>query len=98
MIIEKLVMESEEFSRRGKEIYERDIRPKLGPQDENKFVAIDIVSGDFETDKVDYSATERLLNRRPKAQIWLERVGQRAAYRIGRGNGEAEEFRRRGMR
>jgi hypothetical protein len=83
MIIEKSVLGPEEFCRLGKEIFERDVRPKLGPQDDNNFVAIDILSGDFELDKEDYPASERLLKRRPHAQIWLERVGQRAAYRIG---------------
>ena len=74
---------SEEFCRRGKEIFERDVRPSLRPEDDNKFVAIDIETGDYELDNEDYPATERLLMRRPHAQIWLERVGQRAAYRIG---------------
>jgi hypothetical protein len=30
----------EEFARRGDEIYERDIGPKLKPNDEDKFVLI----------------------------------------------------------
>lgn len=73
----------EEFSRRGTEIYERAIRPVLVPDDEDRFVAIDIESGGYEIDRDDFAATERLLARRPDAQIWLARVGQRAAYRIG---------------
>jgi len=36
---------SEEFSRRGQEIYDRDVHPALRPEDEDKFVAIDIESG-----------------------------------------------------
>jgi hypothetical protein len=75
----------EEFSRRGGEIYDRDVRPALGPEDEGKFVAIDIASGVYEIDRDDYTATERLLTRQPQAQIWLARIGQPAAYRIGRG-------------
>lgn len=73
----------EEFSRRGKEIYERTIRPGLRPEDEDQFVAIDIESGSYEIDRDDFAATERLLVRHPDAQIWLARAGQRAAYRIG---------------
>jgi hypothetical protein len=73
----------EEFSRRGKEIYDRDIRPVLRPEDEDQFVAIDIESGSYEIDRDDFAATERLLARHSDAQIWLARVGQRAAYRIG---------------
>jgi len=74
---------SEEFSRRGQEIYDRDVHPGLRPEDEDKFVAIDIKSGSYEIDRDDFTATERLLTRQPHAQIWLARIGQRAAYRIG---------------
>ena len=73
----------EEFALRGQEIYEREIRPRVKPGDEGKFVAIDIESGLFEMDADDYTATERLLTKRPEAQIWLQRVGHSAAYRIG---------------
>ncbi len=73
----------EEFARRGQEIYEQKIRPTLRADDDDMFVAIDIESGDYEIDREDHAATERLLNRRPTAQIWLVRVGQPAAYRLG---------------
>ncbi len=73
----------EDFARRGQAIYERDIRPHIKAGDEGKFVAIDIETGAYEMDRDDYTATERLLARSPTAQIWLLRVGHRAAYRIG---------------
>jgi hypothetical protein len=73
----------DEFSRRGREIYDRVIQAALQPGDANKFVAIDIESGNYEIDEDDFAATERLLNRIPDAQIWLTRVDQEAAYRIG---------------
>lgn len=73
----------EEFARRGQEIYDRVIRPALQPSDENKFVAIDIESGSYEMDPNDYTAVDRLLKRLPEAQIWLMRVGHRAAHRFG---------------
>jgi len=79
----KALYDFDEFSRRGQEIYDRDVRPALRPEDADKFVAIDIESGGYEIDGDDYAATERLLSRHPQAQIWLARVGQRAAYRIG---------------
>ena len=40
-------------------------------------------TGDYEIDRDDDTATERLLSRQPHAQIWLLRVGQRTAYRLG---------------
>ena len=75
--------DKEEFARRGQEIYERDVRPQLQPADDGKFVAVDIETAAYEADWDDYTATERLLARNPDAQIWLVRVGHRAAYRIG---------------
>ena len=73
----------EEFARRGQEAFDRDIRSRLKANDEGKFVAIDIESSAYEIDADDFTATERLMIRFPDAQIWLIRIGQRAAYRVG---------------
>jgi hypothetical protein len=72
-----------EFARRGQEIYDRVVKPNLRPEDLDKFVAIDIDSCNYEIDRDDFTATERLLARRPAARIWLMRAGRLAAYRIG---------------
>jgi hypothetical protein len=61
------------------------VRPALRPEDDNKFVAIDVRTGDYEIDEDDYAAVSRLRARRPSAEVWLERAGQTAAYRLGRG-------------
>ena len=74
----------EEFVQRGQAIYEQDIKPLLASADDGKFLAIDLVSGAYELDRDDCTATERLLARYPSAQIWLCRAGHRTAYRIGR--------------
>ena len=63
----------EEFARRGQEIYDRKVKPGLRPEDDGKFVAIDIESGDYEIDRDDFQATERLFTRRTDAPIWLMR-------------------------
>ena len=73
----------EEFAQRGEDMYARAVRPHLQASDDGKFVAIDIETGAYEVDRDDFTATERLLARRPDAQIWLVRAGRRAAYRIG---------------
>ena len=75
----------EELARLGAEVYERRVRPTLRPEDDNKFVAIDVVSGDFEIDEDDYAAVTRLLARIPSADVWLGRIGQPAAYKMRRG-------------
>ena len=73
----------EAFAQRGQSIYERDIHPRLDAGDDGKFVAIDIETGAYEIGRDDYTVTERLLRRHPHAQMWLLRVGQRTAYRLG---------------
>ena len=37
-------------------IYERQVRPVLHPEDNGRFVAIDIETGDYEMDEDDYAA------------------------------------------
>lgn len=65
----------EEFARRGRAIYERDIRPHIKSADEGKFMTIDIKTGAYGMDRDDYTATERLLACVPTAQVWLLQVG-----------------------
>jgi hypothetical protein len=72
----------EEFARRGDEIYERDIRPKLKPGDKGKFVLIDIETGAYEIDTDEITASDRLLTRYPEAQVWMKRVGSRYVRRF----------------
>src|SRR4051794_41969690 len=83
----------EELARLGAEALDRRVRPALRPEDDGKFVAIDIETGDYEPDEDDYAAVTRLRARRPAAGVWLGRVGQPAAYRMrgdpgARGGGE----------
>ena len=73
----------EEFARRGDEIYERDIEPRLKPEDDGKYVVIDIETGDYEIDADELAASDRLLARRPNAQAWLRQIGSRYALRFG---------------
>ena len=73
----------EEFARRGDEIYERVVRPHVRADDLGKFVVIDIETDDFEMDKDELAASDRLMARNPDAQVWLTRVGSRYARRFG---------------
>ncbi|HUY31348.1 MAG TPA: hypothetical protein VMV69_01100 [Pirellulales bacterium] len=74
----------EEIAQLGAEVFERQVRPALRAEDDGKFVAIDIGTGDYELDEDDYGAVTRLRNRVPSAEVWLGRVGQPAAYRMRR--------------
>ena len=74
----------EELAHLGAEAFDRHVRPKLRPEDDGKFVAIDVVTGDYEIDGDDYAAVTRLRARRPSADVWLACVGQPATYRMRR--------------
>jgi hypothetical protein len=69
----------EEFARRGDEIYERDIRQIVEKGNEGNYVAIDIESGAYEMDADEIAASDRLLARKPHAQIWLIQIGASTA-------------------
>jgi hypothetical protein len=73
----------EEFARRGDAIYEKDVRPQLTADDEGKFAAIDIESGNYAVDADELKACLKLRKRIPDAQIWMVRVGYRAVHRFG---------------
>jgi hypothetical protein len=72
-----------ELARLGEEIFDRQVRRALRPEDTGKFVAIDVESGDYEMDEDDSQAAVRLRSRKPAADIWMMRAGYPAAYRIG---------------
>jgi hypothetical protein len=74
----------EELARMGSEVFDRRVRPVLGPEDDGKFVALDVQTGDFEVDEDDYAAVSRLRARNSAAEAWLTRIGQPAAYRMRR--------------
>ena len=75
--------ERDEIARRGDEIYETKVLSHLGPEDEGKFVLIDIKSGDYELDRDEVLASDRLLARHADAQVWMRQVGSRYARRFG---------------
>jgi hypothetical protein len=75
----------DELARLGGEIYDRQVRPALQTEDDGKFVAIDVETGDHEIDADDYAAVARLRSRKPAADIWLMRAGFPTTYRMGVG-------------
>lgn len=74
-----------EVARLGSETFDTVVQPQLLPGDNGKFVAVDIVTGDYEVDADDYTAISRLRKRNPLAEIWLEMAGQPTAYKMRQG-------------
>jgi hypothetical protein len=73
----------EEFARRGDDLVESKVRPNLTAADQNKFVAIDVETGEYELDKNEMRAADRLRKRVPDAQIWLVHVTLGYLHRFG---------------
>jgi hypothetical protein len=77
----------EELARLGTEVLERCVRPMLRPEDDDKFIALDVQTGEYEVDENDYAAVSRLRARNPAAEVWLSRVGHPAAHKMRRDRG-----------
>lgn len=78
----------EEIVPRGREIYERAVRPELRPEDEGKFVVIDVMGGGYAVDDYEEEAFARASKRaEPNALFFFARVGEDGtsvpAHRIG---------------
>ena len=72
----------DELAALGAEVFDRQVRSALRPEDDGKFVAIDVETGDYEVDSDDYAAVTRLRLRKPAADVWLMRVGYPTAYKM----------------
>ena len=75
----------EEIARRGREIYERDIRSEVDPERIGEFVVVDITSGSHVISADEAEAFEQAETENPKGVFYLLRVGHRTAHRIGAG-------------
>lgn len=77
-------LSDEEIIQRGKELYERQIRPKVEmPENIGKLVAINVETGEYEIDDDLLVISRRLQAKQPDAAIWAERIGYDAVYAVG---------------
>jgi hypothetical protein len=75
--------DKDEFARRGDALIEEKVRPHLTASDRDKFVAIDIETGEYELDKDEMKAVARLRKRVSDPQIWLVHVTSGYLHRFG---------------
>jgi hypothetical protein len=73
----------EEFARRGDALVASKVRPHLTAADADSFVAIDIETGEYELDKDEMKAADRLRKRVSDPQIWLVHVTSGYLHRFG---------------
>ena len=71
-----------EFVRRGEEIYERNLRPHLGPASNGQFLILDIDTGEYELDPDETLALQRAMTKRPDGTRFIKRVGFTTAHRL----------------
>ena len=72
----------DEIARRGAAVYREVVLPRLTPADQDKYVVIDIETGEYEIDAGLMEASLRLHARIPGAQGWAERVGHPGVVRM----------------
>ena len=64
-------------------IYDAELRHKVEPQENGKYLSLDVVSGDYEVDADDIAAGNRLLGRQPNARMFTFRIGYPTMGRFG---------------
>ncbi len=74
---------NEEFARRGDVLVETKVRPHLTAADADRFVAIDIETGEYALDPNEMKAAQRLRKRVRDPQIWLVHVTSGDLHRFG---------------
>jgi hypothetical protein len=72
----------DEMVRRANEIYAR-LKPQVEEGNIGKFILIDVETGEYEIDRDDIVAGDRLYARLPDPQLFCMRIGYRAAHSFG---------------
>ena len=75
----------EEVVRRGKELYEQQIRSKVEDGNKGKMLIIDIETVEYELDQDELTAIRRARTKRPGAVLFGMRIGYPTAHKIGGG-------------
>ena len=77
-------MSPKKAGRLGREIYRRDILPKVKDDHFGEYVAIEVLTGEWEIAETEWDAVDRLRERCPDAvDVLCERVGYRAPASFG---------------
>lgn len=75
---------TKELCNKGKKRY-AEIRDKLEPKMNNKFVAIEVDSGDYFIGKDAIEANTKARKKYPESVFFLVRIGKKAAFKTKRG-------------
>ncbi len=64
-------------------IYDAELRHKVEPQENGKYLSLDVDSGDYEVDESYITTSNRLRARRPEARMFTFRIGYPTMGRFG---------------
>lgn len=76
-------LSTDEIVRLGKEIYARDLRDRLEPCENGKYVVIDVDTREYEIDQELIQALRRLKAGKHEPRVFIGRVGSPTAVKIG---------------
>ena len=74
---------TDEIVARGKEIYEKQLKSKLEPQNLGKYLVIDIETGEYEMDENDLQAALRAYQKNPAGARFEMQIGYATSGTIG---------------
>ncbi|MBA3426938.1 MAG: hypothetical protein H0U04_20915 [Rubrobacter sp.] len=77
------MLTKDEIARRGREIYERDVRAEVEHGHDGEFLVVDIATGDYVVGEDEDEVFDRAEAKDPEGLFYLMRVGRPAAHRIG---------------
>jgi hypothetical protein len=86
MATEQIRYTPDEVAQRGTEFYETQIRPLVETGNIDRFLAIDVETGDYAVADARYDAAKILRDKNPNAQIWGLRIGHIASAKFGGGS------------
>ena len=74
---------TEEIVRRGKTLYEQQLRPQVEAGNTGKVLVTNVETGDYEMDTDHLAASDRAAARYPGAPLYAMRIGSPALGRLG---------------
>jgi hypothetical protein len=72
-----------DLARRGEAYYDEHLRAKIETEHKGEFLVLDVETGDYELGTSQAAALERAIAKHPGTVFHIQRVGYRAAARIG---------------
>ena len=72
-----------DVAQRGQALYDAQIREKVETEHRNKFLVVDVNTGDYEIDSVAVAAMQKAKEKNPNGVFYLIRIGHRTAYHMG---------------